>query len=77
MPAAETPSAGHETAPSCDRLAVADPAAGVDVPEGHAVGEEWVADRKGNPGNFAVTRPASATRQASAIRGVRPVRRRR
>jgi hypothetical protein len=32
MSAAETPSAGHETAPSCGWLEVADLAVGVDVP---------------------------------------------
>jgi hypothetical protein len=39
MSAAEVPSAGHETAPSC-WLGVAVPARGVTVPEGDAAGPE-------------------------------------
>lgn len=74
MSAAETPSAGHETAPNRGWLPVAVPAAGTDVPEGHAVGQE------ADLGSFAMARPArqpSAATQASAVSSARLVLRRR
>src|SRR6266496_920675 len=78
--AAEAPSAGHETAPNRSWRGVIDPAAGVDVPEGHAVGQKRAVGLRGDLCSFAMTRPArqpSAARQASAVRSVRLVLRRR
>jgi hypothetical protein len=76
MSAAETPPAGHETAASCGWLGVADPAVGVNAPEGHDAGPERVVGLKGDLCGIAMTRPArqpSAARQASAVRRVRIV----
>src|SRR5215469_14020879 len=52
MSAAETPSAGHETAPSCAWREVAVPAPGVTGPEGDVVGPE------GDVLSSAMARPA-------------------
>jgi hypothetical protein len=80
MSAAEVPSAGHETAPNCGWLEVADPAAGVAVPEGDAVGQETDVGLGGDLCRFAMARLArqpSAVRQASAVSSVRFALRRR
>lgn len=62
MSAAETPSAGDETAPSCCWLGVAVPARGVTVPEGDAAGPE------GDVFSSPMVQPA---RQASAASSAR------
>jgi hypothetical protein len=71
MPAAETPSAGHETAPNWGWPGGAGLAAGVDVPEGGAADQGRAVGPEGDLGSFAATRPArppAAARQTSTIR---------
>src|SRR5258707_2049143 len=74
MSAAETPSAGHETAASRSRRGAAVPAPGVTIPEGDVAGPEEAAVPEGDAFSSAMAKPA---RQASAASSARIALRRR
>jgi hypothetical protein len=72
--AAETPSAGHETAASRSRLGAAVPPRGVNAPVGDVA---WGRDATGPEGDVLSSATAKPARQASAASSARiPLRRR-